>query len=195
MGVGGCYLTHSLSHTCTHVHKQTCRDFLIMAWHVLHPPYSPDLTVTQCSFFLTHKLALRRFQDNITEEQSQDTLAKFWVKNVKKCFQQWHNHWAHCLKLQWGYSEGDSMYQHTSAVIIQIKTLFTNFLITCHIYRHSAYLQFLKSYKNNNIFKHMQWNVGGGRILLGNWTIRQQSGHAMANNVTMCWSLDKTLIP
>jgi len=46
---------------------------------------------------------------NAIQKQSQAIPAEFKTQDFCKCFQQWHECWAHCVKLQGNYFEVESM--------------------------------------------------------------------------------------
>jgi len=43
------------------------------------------------------------------QKQSQATLAEFWIQDISKFCQQWHNCWTCWIKSQGDYFAGDSM--------------------------------------------------------------------------------------
>jgi hypothetical protein len=62
------------------------------------------------TFSLFPKLKLARFGNVITiQRQSQAKLTEFKTQDFCKCFQQWCERWAHCIKPRENYFEGNSM--------------------------------------------------------------------------------------
>ena len=78
---------------------------------VPHPPYSPDLALSE--FFLFPKLKMklkgRRFQ--MLEEiqaESQAVLNRLWENDFRECFKNWQRRWDLCQASEGDYFEGDA---------------------------------------------------------------------------------------
>jgi hypothetical protein len=68
----------------------------------------------------TKSLKGRRLNDTIIiQATSLDTLAKIQAKHFKKCFGQWYDHWACCIKSQGSCFEGDKTDQKVSVVRVK----------------------------------------------------------------------------
>jgi hypothetical protein len=77
------------------------------------PRYLPDLV--PCDFFLYPQMKLdfmdfkgKHFAD-VAEVQQESLVAleSISVEDLRQCFQQWEQHWDHCIQSQGEYFKGD----------------------------------------------------------------------------------------
>ena len=99
LNVGNWFLNYDNAPT----HSALCPNFWLNKMTVIsHLPSSPESV--PCDFFLVPYLKMRlkegEFND-ITMIQTKlwDALAEFPKKHLRKCFEWWHDHWAHLVLL------------------------------------------------------------------------------------------------
>jgi hypothetical protein len=78
---------------------------------------------------------------NMIQAKSWDALTEYEMVHFTKCFQQWQNHWACCMKSQGDHFKGEKTDQKLSIVLKEKYIQSGNYLITpcllhtlfCHI--------------------------------------------------------------
>jgi len=74
-----------------------------------HPPYSPDLAVSDSYLFprLKYALKVRRFCDTVDVMNATEELKKLSQNNFQKCFQHLYSRWQKWIFAQGAYLEGN----------------------------------------------------------------------------------------
>jgi len=163
-------------------------------WNILvRPSEGAEITGSSSektvALFLVHShkpmLALKgRFDDIIRIwKQLQATLPEFKKQDSCKCFQQWHAHWAHCIKLKWNYSKGNSVEQQVNAVILEKKHNSEIFYLT--LYDAICKCILFKFYTENN-YQNRSINVSLKKISENLYFHFLETVHWMCSSSASC---------
>jgi hypothetical protein len=79
-----------------------------------HPPYSPDLHVAPCDFYLFHKLKSKSKGHHFGIVT--DKLRILTENDFRYFSNQWKERWNHCVTSQGSYFEGDNLYLDVSLI-------------------------------------------------------------------------------